>query len=69
MEIDYSERVEVECVACDDSGWRTVACAGMHSIACNRTRKHLPHDFAVPCYCRPVNRVYQEKQGAYVRSI
>lgn len=67
MEIDYSERIDVECIGCDDSGWLTKSCAGTHEIICGRRRKHQPHEFAVPCHCRGMNRTYQEKQASQRR--
>ncbi len=67
MTIDYSERVEVECIVCDDSGWRFTSCAGMHDIVCGRPRRHLPHDFAVPCDCRAINRAYQARLASQGR--
>lgn len=63
MEIDYSERVEVACEACDDSGWQTKSCFGTHDVICGRRRRHLAHTFAVECPCRPMNRTFQERQA------
>ncbi len=68
MEIDLSERVAPECEVCDDTGWQPKFCDGLHDVICGRSRKHLPHDFSVECPCRPMNRTWQAKQGAYVRS-
>lgn len=49
------------CEACDDSGWRAKSCDGTHTVICGRRRAHLPHNFVVPCECRPMNRVYQDR--------
>lgn len=67
MFIDTSERVEVECPACDDSGWMTKSCDGTRDVICGRRRRHLPHSFAEPCPCRPINRTYQQKQASQRR--
>lgn len=67
MEIDLNERVEVFCLGCDDSGWLTKNCAGTHDILCGRARRHLPHSFAVPCPCRPINRNYQNRLASQGR--
>ena len=68
MEIDYSERINPVCDVCDDSGWQPKFCDGRHDVICGRRRAHLPHDFSVLCPCRPMNRVWQEKQGNYLRT-
>lgn len=67
MLVDYSERVDVECTGCDDSGWLPKSCAGTRDIICGRTRRHLPHDFAVPCGCRGMNRTYQARLASQGR--
>jgi hypothetical protein len=68
MEIDYSERVDVICEGCDDSGWFPKSCAGTREIICGRTRLHLPHSFSVPCPCRGMNRNYQAKLASQGRA-
>ncbi len=68
MLVDTTDQVEPLCPACEDSGWMTKFCDGTHDVICGRTRKHLPHGFAVPCGCRAMNRNYQERVQRYVRS-
>lgn len=50
---------EIVCDDCLDSGWCRFECTGLD---CGRRRKHLPHTYAKPCPCRPMNRNYQEVQ-------
>lgn len=49
----------IECPACLDSGWEAFECSGQHD--CGRRRRHLPHTYARPCNCRPMNRTYQDR--------
>lgn len=67
--IDERDDDAIECSLCSDTGWRISSCDGdgPKVTRCGRRRRHLPHDFATPCECRPINRHYQEKQGSYQR--
>ena len=47
-----------ECWQCGDTGWmRNLRCDG--DAACGRTKAHLPHDYTIPCACRPTNSTYR----------
>jgi hypothetical protein len=52
----------LECERCEDTGWVTGhLCDG--GTACGRKRPHLPHEWATPCFCRPMNRTYRRHQA------
>lgn len=52
----------VECVHCEDTGWRLedghgLFCPGDRT--CGRERKHQAHTYTEACACRATNRTYQ----------
>jgi hypothetical protein len=51
---------QVECDACEDSGWERFECTG--DSFCGRQRRHAAHTFVRPCACRESNRTYQRHQ-------
>lgn len=51
---------KLECERCDDTGWAISSCSG--DDFCGRKHKHMPHDFAKICPCRPTNRTWQRHQ-------
>lgn len=57
---EVTDRIEPCCAACDDSGWWPHYCDGVHAM-CGRKRRHLPHSYSIPCPCRSMNTVYQER--------
>jgi len=47
-----------ECRDCEDSGWvRGLTCPG--DATCGRKKAHQPHDYTLPCPCRPTNHTYR----------
>lgn len=46
----------LECTACDDTGWELFACVGDQT--CGRAQIHAPHEFVLACSCRPTNRTW-----------
>lgn len=51
---------QVECAACDDTGWMPFACPG--DASCGRERRHAAHSYVRVCPCRPTNRTWERHQ-------
>lgn len=51
---------QLECDACEDSGWERFECTG--DSFCGRQRTHAAHTFVRVCACRATNRTYQRHQ-------
>lgn len=54
---------QVECEACDDTGWQVRSCEGLPESLCGRVKvHHAAHDYVEVCPCRAMNRTFQGHQ-------